>query len=303
MDLRLVLSLTINGIAMGLVYGLMTMGLILLMRAVGMLNFAQGDILCVGGFIGAAVLNDFNLPLPLAVIVSLILFLLIGLIFMACIYWPVRNSSYPAAIVISTMGASIIIREVLLMIWGSLPLTMPAIIRDEASVNGRSKILEIFGTPVSYQYIAVLVIGIIAVFLTFTLFEKLYAGRIMSAASQDRFAAELIGIPVFATTAATYMISFSLAATAGFLAGPIFNVSVSLSTLQLYAFAGLVIGGVGNIKGAVVGSILVGLVESYTMLFNLSQYKQAIIFSLLLVFLIFKPNGLFKSQVYASNKA
>ena len=284
-----------NGLAMGMVYALIVMGLVLLIRAVGILNFAQGDILSVGAFIGCSMLIDLKLPLWLAVIVSLALYLLVGLIFMACVYWPVRKSSYSAAIVISTMGASVVIRELLMIIWGSDPRTMPAVIQG-TSGNGRSMLLTIGDAQISVQYFVVFIVGVLAILLTFTLFEKLYAGRIMQAASQNQFAAQLIGIPVFLTIAATYMLSFALASTAGFLIGPLFNVSVSLSQLQMYAFAGLVIGGLGNIKGAIIGALMVGLLESFVTVLVYS-YAPAVVFGVLILFLLFKPDGLFKSTI------
>ncbi len=295
MNLSLALTLVMNGLAMGMVYALMVMGLVLLIRAVGVLNFAQGDILSAGAFIGCSMLIDFNLPLWLAAIVSLVLYLLIGLIFMATVYWPVRKSSYRAAIMISTMGASVAIREVLMLIWGSDPLTMPAVFQG-SSGNGRSALLTIGDAQISVQYFVVFVVGVIAILLTFTLFEKIYAGRIMEAASQNQFAARLIGIPVFITIAATYMISFALACSAGFLAGPLFNVSVSLSSMQLYAFAGLVIGGMGSIQGAIIGALLVGVLESFATVFVYS-YAPAVVFGVLVLFLLFKPDGLFKSKI------
>lgn len=281
---------------MGMVYALMSMGLVLLVRAVGLLNFAQGDLLALGAFIGCSFLLDVQMPLWAAAISSLVLYLLIGAIFCLLIYWPVRKSSYSAAVVISTLGASIVVRETALMIWGSYPIAMPAIFADANSMNQRSILLEIGGATISVQYIAVFVIALMAILLVFTLFEKLYVGRMLQAASQDRYAAQLIGIPVLITTVATYMISIGLAATAGFLVGPILMVSASLSNLQLYAFAGLVIGGAGDIKGAIVGSLLVGLISSFSALY-FATYKDAIVFMVLIFFLIFKPNGLIKSRI------
>lgn len=283
-----------NGLAMGMVYALMVAGLVLLIRAVGILNFAQGDILAAGAFIGCSMLVDFQLPLWLAAIASLVMYLLFGLIFMVCVYWPVRNSSYSAAVVISTMGASVVVRELLMIIWGSDPLTMPAVVANPD--NGRSVLLTIGGAQISVQYFIVLIVGIVAIALVFLLFEKLYAGRIMQAASQNQFAARLIGIPVFITIAATYMFSTTLASTAGFLVGPLFNVSVSLSNLQLYAFAGLVIGGMENIKGAIIGAILVGVLQSFVTVLVYS-YANAVIYGILILFLLFKPDGLFKSKI------
>ena len=118
----------------------------------------------------------------------------------------------------------------------------------------------------------------------------------MQAAAQDKYAAELLGIPTIKTTMATYIISIALACTGGFLVAPLFLVSITLGVMQLKAFAGIVIGGFGNIKGAVIGSIIVGLVESYSTLFT-STYKDAMVFLVLILFLVVRPQGIYGERI------
>lgn len=122
------------------------------------------------------------------------------------------------------------------------------------------------------------------------LFEKLYVGKIMQAASQDRYAANLLGIPTILTISATYIIVVSLAGVSGYLVAPIFLVRSTLGSLQLRAFAGVVIGGFGNIKGAIIGSLIVGIIEAFSAL-QFSQYKDVTVFLILLLFLLFRPQG------------
>lgn len=298
MSINVLSSLVLNGIAMGMIYALMAMGIILLIRAIGVLNFAQGDLLMLGAYISMSLLVRQKLPLLAAIPVALISFASIALIFMFSIYWPLKNASYPASIIIATIGTSIVIKEIVMLIWGSLPLPMPPLIVDEAT--GSSKLLRIGTVNLQWQMILTIVIGGLAIWLVFILFEKMYAGRMMEAAAQDKFAAELIGIPTIATVAATYIISISLACIGGFMVGPMFTVNVTLGTLQLRAFAGVIIGGLGNIKGAIIGSLLVGLVEAFSTIRWLA-YKDAVVFILLIVFLVFRPQGLFGEKI--SDKA
>lgn len=114
----------------------------------------------------------------------------------------------------------------------------------------------------------------------------------MQAAAQDKYAAELLGIPTILTTIATYIISMSLVGIGGYLVAPLFLVSTSLGSFMLKGFAGMVIGGIGNVKGAVLGSLLIGIIESFATLFT-TTYKDAVVFMVLIVVLIVRPEGFF----------
>ncbi|HBR00986.1 MAG TPA: branched-chain amino acid ABC transporter permease [Ruminiclostridium sp.] len=293
MDFRLFCTLALNGIAMGVVYAMLAMGLILLIRAVGVMNFAQGDLLMFGAYVTSSLILDFELPLYLMIPVSFICFVVIGLVFMFTIYWPLRKASYPAATIIATMGASIILKELATLIWGALPRSLPPIITD---ANGKPGILYIGGIPLQWQYVLTIIVGAILIFLIHMLFEKLYVGKMMQAACQDSYAANLMGVPAIATISATYIIVVCLASVGGFMIAPIYMVRNTLGTLQLRAFAGVVIGGFGNIKGAIIGSLIVGLVEVFSTVF-LSGYKDVTVFMLIILFLLIRPQGLFGGKI------
>lgn len=293
MSISLFSSLAVNGIAMGMVYALLGMGLILLVRAVGILNFAQGDLMMFGAYITACLLLDFELPIWLLIPVSCLWFAIMGVIFMFTIYWPLRNASYAQATIIATMGASIILQEAAKLIWGSQPRTMPALVQD---AEGKASVLRIGNTALQWQYLIIIAVGGIIIFLIMQLFDKLYVGKMMQAACQDSYAANLLGVPSILTICATYIIVMCVCGVCGYLVAPIFMVRSTLGTLQLRAFAGVVIGGFGNITGAVIGCLLVGVIESFsTMAF--SGYKDVTVFLLLIIFLIFRPTGLFKSKI------
>lgn len=293
MSFSLFSSLAVNGIAMGMVYALLGMGLILLVRAVGILNFAQGDLMMFGAYIGASLLLDYELPLYILLPFACVWFALLGIIFMFTIYWPLRKATYSQATIIATMGASIILQEVAKMIWGSQPRSMPALIQD---AEGKSAVLRLGDVTLQWQYLIIIAVGALIIFLITRLFEKLYVGKMMQAACQDSYAANLLGVPSVLTICATYIIVMCVCGVCGYLVAPIFMVRSTLGTLQLRAFAGVVIGGFGSIKGAVIGCLLVGVIESFsTMAF--SGYKDVTVFLLLIVFLIFRPNGLFKGKI------
>ncbi len=276
------IQLTVTGLAMGMIYALIAMGLVLLIRAVGVMNFAQGDLLMLGAFITWSFTNQVKLPLPLMVPVSILLYAVTGVIFMFLVYWPLRKASYPAATVISTMGASIVIREVVTLIWGSVPLSQKSVIPG---------VIRIGTLALQYQYLLILAVGAVLIAGVYLLFDKLYAGRVMQAAAQDPYAAKLLGIPTVLTIAVTYAIVVVVVGVGGWMVSPVFSVSLALGSLQLRAFAGVVLGGFGDIKGAIIGSFIVGLIETYGTLLT-TTYKDIVVFGFLILVLIFRPQGL-----------
>ena len=279
---------------MGMVYALMAMGVIMLIRAIGVLNFSQGEFLMLGAYVCYGLYVQVELPIYIMIPLALVLFAIFALIFMFGIYWPLRHASYPQAIIIATMGASIVLKEAVMLIWGNVPLRMPPLLQNPETGGGM--LISIAGINLQWQQILTAVVGGLVIALVYFINEKLYAGRMMQAASQDKYAAELIGIPTILTTAATYIISIGITCIGGYMVAPTFTVTATLGTLLLRAFAGVIIGGLGNVKGAIIGSLLVGLIEAFASV-RLSTYKDAVIFLVLLVFLVFRPQGIFGEKI------
>lgn len=283
----MLLQLLLSGISMGMIYALMAMGLILIVKAVGVLNFAHGDIFMFGAFLAYMLTYQFKFPLWLMLISSLVLYSAVGIIFMFSVYWPLRGAAWPVTVTISTLGASMALKELVRFIWGAFPLKTKPIVEGS---------LRLGTISLEYQYLFIIVIGAVLMWLVFMLFEKLYIGRLMQATAQDRYAAELMGIPTVIAIMATYMISITLSSIGGWLAAPLFLVSQSLGSLSLKAFAGIVVGGFGNVKGAIVGSLLIGLIEAYSTLLT-STYKDAIVFLFLIIVLLVRPQGIFGERI------
>lgn len=293
MNISIFFSMLINGISMGMIYAMIAMGLILLIRAVGVLNFAQGDLLMVGAYIACVFFMDFKFPFYGAASLSLVCYAALGLVFMLIVYWPLRKASYPVAPIIATMGASLVLSEGTMILFGSWPRTISPILKNE---KGNALTIELFGTRLQAQFLLIIVVAVVVMTLIWLLFEKSYIGIMMQAAAQDKPAAELIGISTFMTTAVTYMLVTILVSIGGYMVAPVYTVTTSLAALQLRAFAGTVIGGFGSIKGAVIGCLLVGVVESFATV-KFSSYKDAIVFLILIIFLIFRPQGLIVDKV------
>ncbi len=202
-------------------------------------------------------------------------------------YMPVRNSKWPAATVICTLGASMVIREGLIIIFSAQPRTVPPLVRG---------LVKIGSVVFEKQYIAIAVIGAFVIIGVFLLFDKLYCGKVMQAAAQSRYAGELLGIPINLTILATYIIVVTVAGIGGYLVAPLFMVTPVLNGLQLRAFAGVIIGGLGNLKGAVIGSLIIGLIESYSTYIT-TQYKDVVVFAALIIMLAVRPQGLFGESI------
>lgn len=291
--MELFISLTINGLMMGTIYAIIAMGLVLLIRAVGIMNFAQGDLLAVGAFLGYTLFVQMELPLWAAIIVSLVCYAVFALIFMFCVYYPQRNNANQIPVVIATIGASTVIREGLSIIYGTDPKPMPYFITDDM---GQGVMVSILGVNVQLQYILTIGVGVFVILIVTLFIDKLYVGKMIQATSQSRYTAALLGVPTTMTIALTYILSCSIASFSGFLVAPMFSVKTSLSSFQFAAFSGAVIGGWGSTKGAIIGAMMVGLIQAYATP-TFSIYKDAVVFGLFLLFLLFKPQGLFPSKI------
>jgi len=241
----------------------------------------------VGAYITYLFAYQAKMSLLPMLVCSLISFAIVGLIFMFSVYWPLRNAAWSATVTISTLGASMALKELVRFIWGAFPLKAQPIVTGNLSVGG---------ITLEYQYLFIIGVSAFLIILVYVLFEKLYIGRIMQATAQDKYAAELMGIPTIITIAATYMISITLSGIGGWLSAPLFLVSQSLGSMSLKAFAGIIVGGFGNIKGAVIGSILIGLVEAYSTLFT-TVYRDAVVFLVLILVLLFRPQGIFGERI------
>ncbi len=282
----LLAGITFNGIAMGLTYALLSMGLILVIRATGVLNFSLGDIVSIGGYVTFWVFITHNIPIFPGMFLALIIFAFTGVLFMFVTYIPVRNNKWTQTRNVCTMGASVIITQLLPMLTTYTTRAMNSPIQGALRIGLAS---------IQYHYMLIFGVCLITMLITYILFDKLYVGRAMMAAAQNAYAAELIGIPTMVTIASTYMIVFCVVGIAGWLIVPTFVLSTSLSLFQTRAFAGCVIGGFGDLRGALLGSIVIGLVESYAILVT-SLYKDIIVYMLLLTILAVKPDGLFASK-------
>ena len=286
------LSYIINGISLGSVYAIIALGYTMVYGIAKMLNFAHGDVIMVGGFVAFTAMNSAGLPPLVAVLLSMLVCTVLGVVIERVAYKPLRMAS-PLAVLITAIGVSYFLQNLALLIFGADTKTFQSVISFEgiSLAGGQLKISGV--TLVTILACIVIVVGL-------TLFiRRTKAGQAMLAVSEDRGAAQLMGINVNGTIALTFAIGSALAAVAGVLlcsAYPSLNPYTGAMP-GIKAFVAAVFGGIGSIPGAMLGGILLGVIEILAKAYISSQLADAIVFAVLIVVLLVKPTGIFGKKI------
>jgi len=278
-----------SGLALGSIYALVALGFVLIIRATNVVNFAQGDFAMLGAFAMLTLLTTVGLPYWAALLLGLVVMAVFGLLFNYGVYYPLRNRSF-LPVIISTLGASIFLQNTVLAAFGPQPQPLERVFKTQG--------FEVGGVFLDSQYLLILAVTAVAVAFQYFLFEKTLLGKKLQATSQDKDMARLVGIPVALMIAITFIYSATLGGLAGILVAPVLFVSIGMgSVIALKAFSATIIGGFGDVKGAIVGGLLLGVVESFGAHYVSVPYKDAFAFLLLFIFLLFRPQGLFGERI------
>jgi branched-chain amino acid transport system permease protein len=283
-----VLQYFFSGITVGSIYAVVAIGFNLIFSTTGILNFAQGEFVMLGGM--TAVTFSFFLPLPLAIAAAVVIVALCGGI-LEFVFFRHLHSHSILHMIIVTIGLSIVTREAALHIWDEKVRSLPYFTGNECSS------VRVLGAAISPQVFWVL--GTVAVvvlalhgFLRYTLH-----GKAMRACSSNPVAATLAGINTATVRTLAFTVSAGLGALAGCVTSPISMTQYDMGTgLAIKGFAAAILGGLGNPMAGVAGGLLVGLAEAYSVRFLPSAYKDATAFTILLVVLFVRPHGLFGSR-------
>jgi branched-chain amino acid transport system permease protein len=289
MPMGIALQLLFTGLGIGSIYALVALGFVLIYRATNVVNFAQGDFAMLGAFSMVVLCIDLELPYWLGILITLVAMLVFGALFNLAVYYPLRNRGF-RPVIISTIGASILLENGVLAAYGPRPQTLPSFFSFPGFSVG----------PIFFdsQYLLILGVTVVMVTLQYLFFERTLLGKKMQATSQDKEMASLLGIPVALMIMLTFMYSSALGGLAGILVAPILFVSVGMgSSIALKAFAASIIGGFGDVTGAIVGGLALGVVETFGAAYISVPYKDAFAFIVLVVFLLFRPQGLFGEKV------
>ena len=288
-NLAINLQILFSGLAVGAIYSLVALGFVLIIRATNVVNFAQGDFAMLGAFAMMTMLTILKVPYWLSFLLSLAVMTVFGVIFNYAVYYPLRNRSF-LPVIISTLGASIFLQNTVLAVYGPQAQPLEKVFKTSG--------FEVGGVFLDSQYLVILAVTVVAVAFQYFLFEHTLLGKKLQATSQDKDMARLLGIPVAWMIAITFIYSATLGGLAGILIGPVLFVSIGMgSIIALKAFSATIIGGFGDVTGAIVGGLLLGVVESFAGAYISVPYKDAFGFLLLFVFLLIRPQGIFGEKI------
>ena len=285
------LSYLISGISLGSVYAIIALGYTMVYGIAKMLNFAHGDIIMVGGYVSFCAMSYLGLPALPSALLAMLACTVLGIIIERLAYKPLRSAP-SLAVLITAIGVSYFLQNSALLIWKAAPKSYPAVVSGSA---------EFFGGELKVPYISLLTIVICLVIMLglSTFVSKSKMGKAMRACSEDKGAAQLMGINVNRTISMTFAIGSALAAVAGVLLCS-FNSQLMPTTGSMpgiKAFTAAVFGGIGSIPGAFLGGLLLGIIEAMAKAYISMQLANSIVFAVLIVVLLVKPSGLLGKYV------
>ena len=287
------LSYLINGISLGSVYAIIALGYTMVYGIAKMLNFAHGDVIMVGGYIIFTSVATMGLPPVVAVLVAVVLCTILGIVIERVAYKPLRGATSSLAVLITAIGVSYFLQNMALIIFGSNIITFQSVVNIPPIKLAEGQLI-ISGETI------VTVITCVVIMVSLMLFiKKTKSGQAMLAVSEDKGAAILMGINVNKTISLTFAIGSALAAIAGALlcsAYPALSPYTG-SMPGIKAFTAAVFGGIGSIPGALIGGLLLGVIEILGRAYISSQLSDAIVFMVLIIVLIVKPTGILGKKI------
>lgn len=283
----------INGISLGSVYAIIALGYTMVYGIAKMLNFAHGDIIMVGGYICFCTMSYLGLNPIVAVLLSIAGCTVLGMLIERLAYKPLREAP-SLDVLITAIGVSYLLQNLALLIWKSDPKSFPQVIAMPS--------LSLFGGELVVSSVTlVTVLANIVIMVGLTLFTtKTKMGKAMRAVSEDKGAAQLMGIDVNATIGMVFAIGSGLAAIAGVLLCSAYPTLMPTTGQMpgIKAFVAAVLGGIGSIPGAMIGGILLGVIEIFAKAYINAQLADAIVFAVLIVVLLIKPAGLLGKEIH-----
>lgn len=287
------LGYLINGISLGSVYAIIALGYTMVYGIAKMLNFAHGDVIMIGAYIIYIMMASLGLHPIVAILVAMVVCTILGITIEKIAYRPLRNAGSSLAVLITAIGVSYLLQNIALLVFGADTKVFKSVVSlGTLSIAGGQLIIS-GETIVTIIACVVIMIGLTA-FVNYT-----KPGRAMVAVSEDRGAALLMGINVNGTIALTFAIGSGLAAVAGALlcsAYPSLSPYVG-SMPGIKAFVAAVLGGIGSIPGAMIGGILLGVIENLSKAYISSQLSDAIVFAVLIVVLLVRPTGILGKNI------
>jgi len=284
------IQLIISGVAQGCIYGLIALGFVLIYKATETVSFVQGDLMMLGGFIGLAAMTALGFPFWLAILSAIVAMGLFGLFIERLVIRPILGQPQ-FSIVMLTIGIAYILRGLITMIpgIGTETHTLPVPFKDQ--------VLSAGGLLLSVEQLVIIGATALLCAVLYAVFRFTTVGIAMQASSQNQLAAYYMGIPVQKLNGLVWALAAAVAAVAGLLLAPITFVHVNMGYIGLKAFPAAVVGGFGSLPGAIVGGLIIGIVESLSGFYLPTGFKDIAPYIVVLLMLWFKPNGLFGEKL------
>lgn len=279
------LSYLVTGISLGSIYALIALGYTMVYGIAKMLNFAHGDVIMIGGYVVFTAMTTLHFPVWISIVCGILSCIILGVLIEKIAYKPLRNSS-PLAILTTAIGVSYLLQNVALLIFGSAARSFTSVVpKFSLGTN-----INITGETIVTVIVTVIIMIGLMLFI-----NKTKSGKAMLAVSEDKGAAQLMGINVNSTISLTFAIGSGLAAVASILLCSTYpQISPYTGAMPgIKAFTAAVFGGIGSIPGAMIGGVVLGIIESLSKAYISSQLSDAIVFGVLIIVLLVKPTGLF----------
>ena len=301
------LSTLLNGLSLGSVYAIIALGYTMVYGIAKMLNFAHGDVIMIGAYISFSAIFYWNVPPILGFLLAMLVCTVLGIIIERLAYKPLRQAT-SLAVLITAIGISYLLQNGAQLIWGANTKSFPTMVSlPNASLFGGSitisnNTISLLGDQLKISgNMLVTILACIVIMVALTLFiNKTKMGKAMRCVSEDKGAAELMGVDVNKTISLTFAIGSALAAVAGVLLCTSYPVLQPTTGAMpgIKAFTAAVFGGIGSIPGAMVGGILLGIIEKLGQTYVSDQLGDAFAFAVLIIVLLVKPTGLMGKKVH-----
>ena len=288
----ILLQQIINGLVLGSMYALIALGYTMVYGIAKMLNFAHGDVIMVGAYVCFFATSRFGLPPVVGILLAMVVCTALGMTIERLAYKPLRQAT-SLAVLITAIGMSYFLQNAAQLLWTSNPKVFTSVVGNGA--------VKLFGGQLSISHVTIVtIVSCIVIMCALTAFTgKTRMGKAMRACSEDKAAAQLMGINVNTTISMTFAIGSALAAIAGVLLCSAYPTLMPTtgSMPGIKAFTAAVFGGIGSIPGALLGGILLGIIEIFAKAYISTQLSDAIVFAVLIIVLIVKPSGLLGRRV------
>ena len=278
----------LNGLTNGSLYALMEVGVTMVYKSLGMLNFAHGDVMMVGTFI-TLTFSLMGIPFYVAIVLGIASAAVLGFLLERIILRKVKFSSF-VNLLIATVGVSYVLRNTAMVVWGTSPQLFPSMFP--------AKLIRIGSFTITPQSIGIILISLALITGLHLFFTRVKVGKCMQLANSDPEGAAMMGVNVTYMRFLTFGISAGLAAIAGIMIAPLTYARVDMSaTIGMKAFAAAILGGIGNLWGALLGGVILGIVEALGSAYISTAYRDAFSFIILFVVLFVKPTGLLNKKI------